>query len=310
MRRRTFAAPVLRALLALLSLTAIPRSVAAQPVVRGSYEIDFDRPEAWAMKYFAAVTLPGTFGAPESLRAGQLDIAVEYGQIPALSESERRVGFNGTKVEDLNKVPYFVRPLLRIGVGKRLTLSAGYIPPVERNGAEASLFSLGIARPLLETDHWRLGLGLRGQKGTVRGDFTCSEQTVAAGLDPIRNPYRCEAVSDDEYEVASLGLEISAERRLGRAGQWRPYAAIAWDHMDLEFGVHSRHSGLDDRTRLLTDGGIWSLTGGIAYRLGAKWDLAGEIHYSPLDVVRPSPSGSTRTDELVNARALLRYRFD
>lgn len=312
MRPRTRAprgrSPIPLVVLTLLAVTAVSPAT-AQTVVEGTSTIDFDRPESWAMKYFARVTMPGTFGAPEPLAAGELDLALEYGQVPSLSASERRVGFNGTKIEDLNKAPYFVRPVVRLGVGKKVALAASYLPPVEWNGAEANVLTLTLARPLLASERWRLGLRLRGQLGQIDGDFTCSEQTVAAGADPAGNPLGCEEVSSDEYRVESLGLEFAASWSPGEQDRWRPYASLSLDHSDLEFRVDARYSGIVDRTRLVTDGETWAASAGISYRASARWELAGELHYAPLEVARP-PAGSSDTEELLNARALLRYHFD
>ena len=260
------------------------------------------------MKYFASASMPVGFGVPEPLDAGELDVGLEYSQIPSLTADERRVGFRGTKVEDLNKVPYLFRPAARVGLGSKLALSASWVPPVERNGAKASIFALALARPFHESPKWRLGLRLHSQFGTVEGDFTCSEQTVVAGDDPDRNPFACEAVSEDEYEVRTLGLELSSSWELGTEGRWEPFLALSYNWMELEFGVNALYSGLDDHTRLVTDGQTIYALAGIGYRFGERWRLAGQIFYSPLDVVRP-PSTSTQTDELVNVRALVSYKI-
>ena len=238
----------------------------AQIVIDGREAIDFDRPEAWAMKYFASVSIPSSFGSPEPSTAGEFDVALEYVQIPSLSEDERRVGFGGTKLEDLNKVPSVIRPVARVGLGKKFTLSASYIPPVERNGAEASIFALALGRPIHEGRSWRLGLRLHAQTGTVEGDFTCSEQTVAAGNDPEGNPFACEAVSEEEYDLQSIGLELSAAWELGEEARWEPLVAVSYNRMDLEFQVNARYASLIDRTRLVTDGQTLYALAGIGYR--------------------------------------------
>lgn len=280
----------------------------AQPVIEGTESIDFDRPEAWAMKYFASVALPTTFGGPEPLAAGDVDLTLEYVQIPSLDEAERRVGFGGFKVEDLNKSPYLLRPVVAVGLGRKLTLEAGYVPPVDRNGAEASLLTLALGRPLVESDRFRFGLRLHAAAGSIEGDFTCSADTAAAGDDPVRNPFGCEAASRDEYDLSTLGLEASAAWALGSEERWEPFVALSYNRMDLEFQVNARYAGLIDRTRLETDGETFYAVAGVGYRLAPAWRLAGEVFYSPLDVVRP-PDPSTRTDELVNLRAVLSYRL-
>jgi hypothetical protein len=260
------------------------------------------------MQYFAAVTLPSGLGTPRLMEPGQFEISIEYGQIPSLSEEERRVGFNGTKVEDLNRTSYLVRPVVTVGIGKGLELSASYLPPVELDGAEPNIFTLTLARPVVEQDDWRLGLRLVSQFGSVKGDFTCSRRMVDAGDDPVENPFGCEAPSKDEHSFVSVGLEVSTAWALGAEGSWEPHFALAYYHMDLEFQVNAMYSGIEDRKRLKTSGGIWTATAGLTYRMSPKWKLTAEAFYAPLKIVRP-PATSAATEELLSLRALLAYRI-
>jgi hypothetical protein len=288
---------------ALLWLSALAGPAGAQRT-----EVDFDSPEGWAMKYFAAVSVPTAFGAPRDVSPGGFELGLEYVQVPSLDVEQRRVGFGGAKVEDLNKVPYVIRPVARVGLGWKLALAATWVPPIEWNGAEPNIVSLAIERPVVEGESWRLGLRLYGQAGTVEGDFTCSRQTVEAGEDPVLNPFGCEAVSSDEFELATIGLEASASWLLGADGRWEPFAAVSYNTMDLEFQVDARYSGFVDRSHRATDGETFYLLAGLGYRLGERWRLAGEVFYAPLDVVRP-PSTTSENDELVNARVQLLYSF-
>ena len=144
--------------------------------------------------------------------------------------------------------------------------------------------------------------------GSIEGDFTCSKDTAAAGADPIRNPFGCEAASRDEYDLQAFGLEASAAWKVGRDGRWEPFLALSYNRMDLEFQVDARYSGLIDRTRLETDGQTVYALAGVGYRASPAWRLAAEVFYSPLDVVRP-PDPSTRNDELLNFRATLSYKL-
>ena len=73
-------------------------------------DIAFDRPESWALKYYTAVTTFTGLAAPRVRPAGTVEIGLEGGWIPYVSESDRRVGFDGTALEDLNKTPVFARP--------------------------------------------------------------------------------------------------------------------------------------------------------------------------------------------------------
>ena len=84
-------------------LTFLASTASTQPLVEATEEIDFDAPESWAMKYFASLALFTGMGVPEAMGPGKISIGFEGGIVPQLSEEQRRVGFDGAKVEDLNK---------------------------------------------------------------------------------------------------------------------------------------------------------------------------------------------------------------
>ena len=44
--------------------------------------------------------------------------------------------------------------------------------------------------------------------GKLAGDITCPRKEVAAGNDPVANPFLCEEVSNDTMSVTSWGLEL------------------------------------------------------------------------------------------------------
>jgi hypothetical protein len=79
-------------------------------------ELDWDRPEAWAMKYFNSVSILTGLGPPRARETWSFEIGLELDTIPRLDEDQRRVGFGGLKVEDLNRLPVFFRPRLTIGL--------------------------------------------------------------------------------------------------------------------------------------------------------------------------------------------------
>ncbi len=283
------------------SVTLAPAG--AQLVLDVEENLSFDAPESWAMKYFASVALPTGLGAPEARPAGSVEVALEGGHVPQLSEAERRVGFGGTKVEDLNKTEFFGRPRLLVGLPASFSLEASYLPPVELSGVEPEIVSLAVARPIWQRDHARLGLRAAGQYGTFEGDFTCSADEIASGP----NPFGCEAPSSDISTARSASLELAGAVRLGADGQWEPYGAILGTHFNLDFQVDARYAGLVDQTRLHTDGETVALAAGVGYRPGERWRAGLEVFWSRLDVVRP-PATSTEHDDLVNLRAVLRYR--
>src|SRR5678815_4205502 len=82
-----------------LCLVALAMPARAQFVLRDHEDLDFDRPEAWAMAWFAAVAFPTALSA-EPLPPGAVELSLEGGYVPTLSEEQRTVGFLGEKPED------------------------------------------------------------------------------------------------------------------------------------------------------------------------------------------------------------------
>ncbi|MEJ2085539.1 MAG: hypothetical protein P8Y44_07655 [Acidobacteriota bacterium] len=254
------------------------------------------------MQYFASVQRLTGMGVPRSLSPGSLELGLEVGWVPSLSEEERRVGFSGTKVEDLNRTSFFGRPRLLIGLPRDFSLTLSWVPPVEAFGVEPHLVAVGVARPVWMSDRWRLGLGFTAQYGTIRADLTCSQEDVAGGDDLRLNPFGCEEPSNDEMTIRTAGLELSAGHQFRGAPKLEPYVSLATTFMDLDFQVDAKYSGLVDRTLLLTEGWTAQITAGTRYTAGARTQLGVELFYSPLAVVRP-PNATSDNEGLFNVRA-------
>jgi hypothetical protein len=270
--------------------------------------LDFDRTESWAMKYFTTATLMNGLGTPRRLLFGQLRLALEGGWIPFVSDTQRIVGFNGTKSEDLNKLPVFGRLELTVGLPWWLSLTVGYVPPIEINGVQANLLSVALARPFSVTRHFTLGVSVYAQVGDATGDFTCAQSEVNAGDDRQRNPFGCHAPSHDRLGMKYVGGEVSASYRIDRAHGLEPYTSVAGNFMDLEFRVRAEYDDISDRTRQLTRGGTFSTASGLLFPITRRLDVVGEVFYSPLVVKRPQNASST-VEGLLNVRFLIAYRF-
>ena len=295
------------ALAAVVAVTAAASTGAE--VIAVEEQLDDQRPEAWAMRWFAATALPTAFGAAEELPAGTVDLGLEAGWVPSLSEEERRVGFYGTKVEDLNRTPLFGRPIVRVGLGAGFSASAGWVPPVEMDGATANLLSLALERPLVARASFRLAARLFYLAGSIAGDITCPAAEAAAGDDPVANPFGCEAPSDDEMEIESWGLELAAAWRLPAEGL-ELYVSGLVQQLDSEFRVDAVYRGFHDLGRLSHQGSDLAATLGLAYRWRERTRIAGELFYSPLDIVRdPLGRGPSENEPLLNLRLLATYRL-
>lgn len=283
-------------------------AAAAQTVLDLRQELDFDRPESWAMKYFGSVALPAGLGVPEGVEPGSVEIGLEVGWVPSLSEEERTVGFTGSKTEDLNRSPIFGRPWARIALPARLSLTLGLVPPIELDGVEPLFLSLALGRPLHEAERWRLGGRLFAQHGTIEGDLTCSATEAAAGADPIRNRFLCEEPSRDEMTLRTVGAELGVAWQPAATPRLEPRLALAVARHDLEFQVRARYSGIVDSSLLLTDGTTVALTAGLTRRYGDRGRLDLDLFYSPLEVLRP-PFTGTENDGLLNLRASYAFRL-
>ncbi len=292
-------------------LVLLAGAAAAQPVIDTVEDLDSERPEAWSMRYFTTISLLSGMGSPEEMEPGSVEVALEGSWVPSLSEDERRIGFNGRKTEDLNKTHVFGRPRITFGLPKKFSLTLSWAPPVEVGGATPNLISAAVGRPFATSGDWRFGWRFYAQTGKIEGDFTCDENTVAAGDDPVRNPFRCHAVSDDEVSMDYAGIEISTARR--GDSRFEPHFAVAVNYLDMEFQVDARYFGVIDKSLLRTDDTTVSLATGLSYHTADTWRLSGELYYSPLGdvsrrVSRFSSDFRTGSEDIFHVRGMITYR--
>jgi opacity protein-like surface antigen len=289
-----------------LGATPPVKGGAGKVVVTDTEKLAFDRPESWAMKYYASLTLPTGMGVPRERSAGEVELAFETGSVPQLSTDERRVGFDGTKVEDVNRTRVFGRLRGVVGLGRGFALDLAYTPPIGVGGARPDVLALGLGRPFALSS-FRLGLRGYGQIGTVTADITCSAGEAAAGSDPSLNPFQCVRPSQDESRQKVAGLELVAG--YDGASKVKPYAGIGLNYMDLDFHVNAVYSGglVEDHTVQHTSGTTVSATAGVTYVVSRRFAVAAELFYSWLSVARP-PATRAAGDGLLNGRVFLSYR--
>ncbi len=274
-------------------------------VVAGTETLDFNRPESWAMKYYASLTLLTGMGVPRERQAGEVDLAFEGGSVPQLSIEERRVGFDGSKVEDVNKTRVFGRVRGIVGVGHGLALELAYTPPIRVGGARPNILALALGRPFA-LSFLQLGVRGYGQVGTITADVTCSASEVAAGGDLSRNPFACVRASQDESRQKIAGLELVAG--YGGAARVKPYVGVGLNYMDLDFRLNALYSNglVEDHSVQHTSGTTVSATAGVTCEMTQRFRVTAELFYSWLSVARPPATGAAG-EALFNARVFLSY---
>jgi hypothetical protein len=285
----------------LLLACGIP-TLHAQTVFSGREILAKDRPEAWVMKLLGSELQLTPMGVAGAIKPRSVEFGVDAGWLPSLDDRQRLIGFNGVKREDVNRSPAFARPRAVIGLPAQLSLDLGYIPPVRAGGIRANLFSGSLGRPLVAGARWRLSGRIHGQLGSLSGDITCDAHTVAAGQDPVLNPYKCEAPSKDSMRMRGIGVELGSAFKI--SPRLEPYIAPGWNYFANRFQVDAHYSGIIDRALLITSGPTFSLTAGVASRLSPKIRIAAEGLYVPLTVKR---NGNRVRDGAFNLRASVFY---
>ena len=295
--------PLLPAPFLLLPLLLLAGGARAQAVFHQDEVLASDRPEAWAMRRAAATTLMTPFGA-DRLASGRWAFALDLGHVPQLDADQRRVGFNGTKLEDLNKTSVFGRLRARVGLPHGWQAELGYTPPLLVDGTRPhNLVAAAIGRDW-DFDRFRLAARLVGQHGGVDGDITCPAE-LAGVDDPVRNPFGCQAASHDRVSLNYYGTDLAAG---WQAGRWRWHATGGVVRSELQVQVDAITFDVRDRSRLVANGWMRWFALGVRRELSTHWDLGAEVLYVPLQVQRPGEDGDN--EPLTSVRVQLRYQPD
>ena len=290
----------------LFSLLLLGQCANAQTVVNDHEVLTADRPEAWAMNYMAATTFMTAFDDSAALPPGHWHVALELGDIPRLSATQRQVGLGGSKVEDLNRSPVFGRLRLALGLPAGWLAEFGYTPPLTVNGLRAhGLVAVALGHRIVERDAWVLSARAFGQHGSVRGDITCPAD-IAGVPDSSINPYGCRTASRDRVALNYYGADLTAA---GGRGDWHWHGGIGIVRTELEVRLDALTFSFRDRTRLTANGFRRYLVAGVGREMDRRWSVGAEVLYVPLSV-RRDPVDSASNDSLTSVRLLLRYRHE
>jgi hypothetical protein len=297
----------LRALAAMLAATLVV-AISAGPVRAATDRLDSQEPEAWAMFYFTSVSIFSGLGAPREREPWSAELGLELGNIPWLNETERTVGFSGSKTENLNNSPVFARPILTIGLPWKLSLALAYVPPIRVFSVKPHLFAVALERPIVEHGPFRAGVRLHGQVGKTEGPFTCPGYVLDSEPGSEGNAFGCNEKSDDRAIQNYVGIELGSAWRLEQMGGLEPYLTLGANYLDTEFHVRATTFDELDRTKEGADTWTFSLGAGVEYPVTERIDVSLGIFYVPLAVRRP-PRTIDESDSLVNFRATVTCRL-
>ena len=271
--------------------------------------LEFDRPEAWAMKYFAAVGLMQANGPSADLEPGHFALGFELTNIPHLSEAERTVGFNGTKAENLNKAPILARPLVHYAISRRWSISAAYVPPIEIfDRLKTHLAGVSVNYDAYEGERFSVRLRAIGQWTQAEGDFTGPED-IAGDEDPTRNPLGVQEPSQDVFTSWTSSLEAALHWNLPTKRKTSWFFTTAVTYADLDFEIDAiLAGGYRDNRHQVTDGWIYSIGTGLESQLTERISARLTAVYVPLSVRRP-PDFASGNDPLFNLRLVVNRRF-
>jgi hypothetical protein len=276
----------------------------AQEVIRNDEVLSSTRPEAWAMGYAAASTFMTAFGETPALAPWQWQAAGELGHIPRLSDAQQRVGFFGTKQEDLNRSPVFGRARVFLGLPAGFVAEAGYTPPVTIGGSSSRhILALAIGRRVWEHDRFTLSLRGFAQRGSAEGDITCPGGLAGAGV--AENPFGCEEASNDRVDLDYYGMDATASWRFDG---WRAHLGVGVVRTDLSVQVDALTLGQRDRSLLESRATRRFLAAGASYDIDRCWSVAAEVLHVPLKVQRSLDAG-TEDDPFTGLRLQATFRF-
>jgi hypothetical protein len=290
----------------LASHSAIAQDMLSESVFRQDELLGADRPEAWAMNYFAASSLMTAFGETPALRPGQWQAAIELGQIPRLSEEQQLVGFDAVKREDLNKSPVFGRLRVTLGLPAGWIAELGYTPPLTIDGVHPQdLIAIAIGHRLIERGAYTLSARAFGQHGGAQGDITCPAE-LAGVEDSERNPYGCQAASDDHVTLNYYGVDLVSG---WNDGPWHWHADVGVARTETEVRVDALTFDFRDRSRLVARDVLPFVAVGAGRDIGAHWRVGVELLHVPL-TVRRGPDAPRDSDPLTSLRLQVRYQAD
>ena len=268
----------------------------------------FDRPESWGMKYYTSLALLTSMGAPVARSKGEVVLGFEGASVPQMSDEQRRIGFDGTKLENVNRTHFFGRLRGSVGLGAGFALDLAYTPPIELGGAKPNIFAAASGAPSSSRARGGSGCAATGRSARSRATSPAAPRRPRRAATPRRTP--TSASSPRRTRPGRRRSAASSRSATTRAARVKPYVGVLVTYMDLEFQVNALYGGgqIDDHNLQLTSGTTVAATGGVTYAPSPSWRINVEAFYSWLSIVRP-PATSSSNEGFWNARVFVSYRI-
>ena len=237
-------------------------------------------PEGRIMGYYSAALAFTSISAPRAGARG-LEAALELTYLPPLSEAQRSGGFS--KTESTNLMPVVPRPRIAYGLPWDTRFEASYVPPLKVFGVRASLLSVALSHPMLQTGRVNLTARIAGSSSRVVGPITCNKAIEDEPGGRVFFSKVCHGrESEDAFHAPALSLEVLGTRSV--TGPFLPYAGLGVrsEHDKFKVGV-KRFNGSPDPDHPTLEMSVTRPYG----MLGATWmrsprtSLSGELFYAP-----------------------------
>lgn len=256
------------------------------PSLAGAQEIiekhSWSDPEGRLMGYYSAGLAFTSIGAPRAGARG-LEVGLELAYLPPLSEAQRSGGFS--KTESTNLMPVVPRPRIAYGLPWDTRFEASYVPPLKVFGVKASLLSVALSHPMLQTQRVNLTARIAGSSSRVVAPITCNKAIadIDRGGEQFFEKVCHNHESEDAFHAPALSLEVlGTPSRTGAAVL--PYVGLGVrsEHDKFKVGV-KRYDGSPDPDHPTLEMSVTRPYGmlGATWLRGARTSMSGELFYAP-----------------------------
>ena len=262
----------------LCAVLLLPSMAGAQTIIE---KHSWSDPEGRIMGYYSAALAFTSIAAPRAGARG-LEAGLELSYLPPLNEAQRSGGFS--KTESTNLMPVVPRPRIAYGLPWDTRFEASYVPPLKVMGVKASLLSVALSHPMLQTSRVNLTARIAGSSSKVVGPITCNKAIIEEdrGGEVFFSKVCHGRESEDEFHAPALSLEVLGTGN--RAGNVLPYAGLGVRSEQDRFKVGVKEfNGSPDADHPTLEMNVTRPYG----MLGATWvrsqktSLSGELFYAP-----------------------------